>query len=172
MIFKPQSNHSGLYVNNVTLRSNRSLNLNLNRNLNSSSYANRCGSNRCLGHKVTKACSSIKASQVELFMAFYDYGVEIILRLKTRQEYLWIFWFLGYSSSFSVLRIRRWLLVNHVSPLASVSAEGLPATNRNLFIFQVSLHCVLELYIMWATALIWCMIYALFLAWPPCCLVE
>ena len=125
-----------------------------------------------LGHKVTKACSSIKASQVELFMAFYDYGVEIILRLKTRQEYLWIFWFLGYSSSLSVLRIRRWLLVNHVSPLASVSAEGLPATNRNLFIFQVSLHRVLELYIIWATALIWCMIYALFLAWPPCCLVE
>ena len=29
MIFKPQSNRSGLYVNNVTLRSNRSLNRNL-----------------------------------------------------------------------------------------------------------------------------------------------
>ena len=26
MIFKPQSNRSGLYVNNVTLRSNRNLN--------------------------------------------------------------------------------------------------------------------------------------------------
>ena len=38
--------------------------------------------------KVTKACSSIKASQVELFMALFDYGVEIILRLKTRQKYL------------------------------------------------------------------------------------
>ena len=33
MIFKPQSNRSGLYVNNVMLRSNRSLNLNLNRSL-------------------------------------------------------------------------------------------------------------------------------------------
>ena len=37
LIFKPQSKRSGLYVNNVTLRSNRSLNLNLNRNLNRSS---------------------------------------------------------------------------------------------------------------------------------------
>ena len=125
-----------------------------------------------LGHKVTKDCSSIKASQVELFMAFFDYGVEIILRLKTRQKYLWIFWFLGYSSPLSALRIRRWLLVNHVSPLASVSAEGWPATNRNLFIVELSLHRVLEIYIIWATALIWCMIYALFLAWPPRCLVE
>ena len=30
MTFKPQSNRSGLYVNNVTLQWNRSLNLNLN----------------------------------------------------------------------------------------------------------------------------------------------
>ena len=37
MIFKLQSNCSGLYVNNVTLRSNRSLNHNLNRDLNGSS---------------------------------------------------------------------------------------------------------------------------------------
>ena len=36
MIFKPQSNRSGLYVNNVTLRSNRNLNRSLNRNLNRS----------------------------------------------------------------------------------------------------------------------------------------
>ena len=38
MIFKPQSNRSGLYVNNVTLRSNRSLNRNLNRNLTAAAY--------------------------------------------------------------------------------------------------------------------------------------
>ena len=37
MIFKPQSNRSSLYVNNVTLRSNHSLNRSLNRNLNRSS---------------------------------------------------------------------------------------------------------------------------------------
>ena len=40
MIFKPQSNRSGLYVNNVTLRSNRNLNRSLNRNLNRSLYIN------------------------------------------------------------------------------------------------------------------------------------
>ena len=34
MIFKPQSNRSGLYVNNVTLHSNRSMNRSLNRNQN------------------------------------------------------------------------------------------------------------------------------------------
>ena len=38
MIFKPQSNRSGLYVNNVTLRSNRSLNRSLNRNLAAAAY--------------------------------------------------------------------------------------------------------------------------------------
>ena len=34
MIFKPQINRSGLYVNNVMLRLNRSLKRNPNRNLN------------------------------------------------------------------------------------------------------------------------------------------
>ena len=38
MIFEPQSNRSGLYVNNVTLRSNRSLNRSLNRNLTAAAY--------------------------------------------------------------------------------------------------------------------------------------
>ena len=38
MIFKPQSNRSGLYVNNVTLCSNRSLNRSLNRNLTGAAY--------------------------------------------------------------------------------------------------------------------------------------
>ena len=38
MIFKPQSNSSGLYVNDVTLRSNRSLNRDLNRNLTAAVY--------------------------------------------------------------------------------------------------------------------------------------
>ena len=40
MIFKPQSNRRGLYVNNVTLRPNRSLNRNLNRNLTAAAYIN------------------------------------------------------------------------------------------------------------------------------------
>ena len=38
MIFKPQSNRSGLYVNNVMLCSNRSLNRSLNRNLTGAAY--------------------------------------------------------------------------------------------------------------------------------------
>ena len=38
MSFKPQSNRSGLYVNNVTLRSNGSLNRSLNCNLTAAAY--------------------------------------------------------------------------------------------------------------------------------------
>ena len=38
MSFKPQNNRSGLYVNNVTLRSNGSLNRSLNCNLTAAAY--------------------------------------------------------------------------------------------------------------------------------------
>ena len=38
MVFKPQSNRSGLHVNNVMLHSNHSLNRNLNRNLTAVAY--------------------------------------------------------------------------------------------------------------------------------------
>ena len=52
MIFKPQSNCSCLYVNNVTLRSNRSLNRSLNRNLTAAAYVLTMVQTAavCLGH--------------------------------------------------------------------------------------------------------------------------